>query len=130
MRSLILAAATGLLASAGFADCPARSPNMSWNVFSGDQKVSATFLEKTLKGKRVRYNVGGQKGTEHYGADGSYKYVLDSETFQARGAVFYKNGVRCIDYPNSPRFDRYVVSGKKLVLINRSGGRFEGAVLK
>ncbi len=130
MNKLILSLILTALTAPAFADCPARSPNLKWNVHSADQTVDAAFLGKTLVGKRVRYNFGGVKSTESYQSDGGYTYKDGSGTYAPKGYTFYSNGVRCLDYPRGPRFDRYVVANNKLILINQQGGRFEGKILK
>jgi hypothetical protein len=109
------------------ADCPAKPPSdRDVAVADGDQKVDAGFLEKTLVGKRVRYS----DGTESYDESGSYSYKIGNQTWDAPSFRFYDNGFRCIDYPNGPRFDYYVVNDGKLVLINGAGERFSGKVSK
>lgn len=115
------------MAFQAFADCPVKAPSdRSIAMVDGDQKVNAAFLEKTLVGKRVTFS----DGTETYGKNGAYRYKMGSQTYDAPSYRFYDNGFRCIDYPDGPRFDYYVVNGEKLVLINGSGQRFAGKVGK
>jgi hypothetical protein len=124
--TLVLCLVVGV-ASQVSADCPAKPPSdRDVAVADGDQKVDARFLEKTLVGKRVRYS----DGTESYDQNGSYSYKIGNQTWDAPIYRFYDNGFRCIDYPNGPRFDYYVVNDGKLVLINGAGERFSGKVSK
>ncbi len=89
--------------------------------------MSADWLEKTLVGMKLRFD----DGTEHYREDGSYRYTASTgETYDAPHYQFYDSGFRCIDYPNNPRFDFYVVHDGKLVLINYQGGRFPGELMR
>ncbi|MBB97504.1 MAG: hypothetical protein CML68_23255 [Rhodobacteraceae bacterium] len=112
--------------SAALAACPDAPPSKArFNVESGDQGVTAAWLEKTLSGKKVRFD----EGTEHYKSGGAYSYKSGNQTWDAPGYRFYDNGMRCIDYP-SPRFDLYVVRDKQLVLINGNGGRFVGKITR
>lgn len=129
MRTIFAAAALAVLVSQAHAACPGSAPKNNWNMHSADQAVGEAFLKKTLAGKRVQYKFDGSTGTEQYKADGSYAYKLNRDVYSAPDYRFYSNGVRCIGYDN-PRYDRYVVNGGKLVLINTQGGRFEGRLMK
>ena len=113
-------------ASTALAACPA-SPPVSINTQSQDKNVDAAWLEKTLGGKKLSY---GGSGTESYRSDGSYSYSEGGQTWSANTYKFYNDGTRCIGYEPNPRFDRYVVRDKKLVLININGGRYEGTLKK
>jgi hypothetical protein len=128
MKTAILALCLVVgVVSQATANCPSKPPSdRDVALADGDQKVNAGFLEKTLVGKRVRYS----DGTETYDESGSYSYKIGNQTWDAPKYRFYDNGFRCIDYPNGPRFDYYVVNDGKLVLINGAGERFQGNVSK
>ena len=127
MKLSTLVIAGVLFGSAAQADCPKKSPSIEGRVSfqNGDKRVNAAWLNKTLVGKRVKFD----DGTELYANDGSYSYKAGSQTWKAPSYKFYDNGLRCIDYPQ-PRFDMYVVNDGKLVLINANGNRFVGKVFK
>ena len=127
LKSLVITFAVTLLATAASAKCPAKSPSIEGRVTfdAADKRVNAKWLEKNLSGRRVRFD----DGTEHYKVDGSYSYKAGSNTWDAPEYRFYNNGLRCIGY-SSLRYDIYVVNGGKLVLINGSGNRFVGRILK
>lgn len=129
MRFFVAALAIAICTGPAQAYCPNNAPGHQWNIHSSDQAVGKTFLQKNLVGKRVRYNVSGGTGTERYNPDGTYTYRLNNDVYDAPTYRFYNNGVRCIAYA-SPRYDRYVVNGGKVVLINWQGGRYEGTLLK
>ncbi|MCV6823884.1 MULTISPECIES: hypothetical protein [Halocynthiibacter] len=114
------------IATGAFASCPASSPNIKWNTHSGDQRVNAAFLQKTLPGMKVDF---GSDGAEIYGADGTYIYRAGNQAYKAPSYKFYDDGTRCINYAN-PRFDLYVVNEKRLVLVNAAGARLEGKLMK
>lgn len=124
-RILFLALALSAAGGAAYAQCAAQAPAHAWNHHGGDRKVSGDWLRDLLVGKKVAY---GQLGTETYGADGRYSYNDANGSYVADRYVFYPDGVRCADYPRRPRYDRYVVVNNTLVLINWSGGRYEGSV--
>lgn len=124
MRAFILIFAIIGTAGAAVAGCPANSPDPSrFNTVEGDQRVNTSWLERTLGGKRLVFQV----GTEHYNADGSYRWQTGNQSWDAPGYRFYNNGFRCIDYP-APRFDFYVVNDGKLILINGNGERYVGRI--
>lgn len=108
------------------ASCPA-SPPITIKAESADQKVSAAWLEKTLSGKKIKYK---GSGTESYKPDGSYSYSENGKTWEAKNVRFYGDGTRCVGYEPNPRFDRYVVRDKKLILISGRGNRWHGQILK
>jgi len=111
-------------AGAAGAACPGKAPAKKWNTQAGDQAVDHKWLEKTLSNKKVVYSSG---GTEHYRKNGSYRFTAGGQKYNAGGYQFYSSGVRCIAY-SEPRFDRYVVNGGKLVLINWQGERYVAKV--
>lgn len=111
-----------LISGAALAECPKNSPNAKWNTHSEDQRVDAAYLQKLLPGKKVKF---GKAGTEVYNSDGSYTYRTSNKSYDAPNYKFYNDGVRCINYSN-PRFDLYVINGKRLFLINGKGGRLKG----
>ena len=125
----MIAATAGFIAIGGAADakCSNKAIKQNWNFQSDDVRISGKFLEKTVIGKLVSY---GDEGTEHYGADGSYFYKSNEGKWDAKGVVYYKDGSRCLDYANGPRYDMYVVNNKRLVLINGHGGRLEAKIAK
>lgn len=122
LRGALVAALLTAVATPALAACPAKAPKMKWNIHSGDQRVNAAYLQGLLPGKKVEYR---GYGTEVYGADGSYSYVMKGETHKAPAYRFYADGTRCIDYP-TPRFDLYVVNDRTLILVNVHGFRGEG----
>jgi len=128
MKALFFAALAGsLVATTVSAECPAKTPsNKRINIQQGDERVNAAWLNKHLSGQRVSFE---QVGTEYYQANGSYAWKQGSQKWEAPSYRFYDNGFRCIDYP-SPRFDLYVVNNGKLVLIDGTGGRYIGEILK
>ena len=112
------------------AKCASSAP--SANAFeqakqSGDKSVGASWMKKNLVGRQVDF---GQGNTENYLADGGYFYKTPSATWTPKGYRFYRNGLRCLDYPNGPRYDMYVVNSGKLYLINAQGQRFQGKLRK
>ena len=114
-------------ATPGFAACGKKPPVNNWNLQAGDKRVTGAYLGKLLPGKKVKFMEG---GIEDYAANGGYTYKLKGKSYRSNGFRFYADGIRCIDYPNDPRYDLYVVNGGKLVLINWVGGRYVGQVLK
>lgn len=124
MKCLLIAGVAAFLATNATAECPAKPPSIKWNTHSSDKKVDDAYLQKLLTGRKVKFQYG---GTEHYKKNGSYRYSDSSGSYTAKSYKFYSSGVRCIGYPTA-RFDRYVVDGKTLVLINSVGGRYEAKV--
>ena len=128
LKTAVVGAVLALaLATPVSATCGKKPPVNNWNLQAGDKRVTGAYLGKMLTGKKVRFKEG---GTEVFAADGGYTYKLDGKSYRSNGFRFYANGIRCIDYPNDPRYDLYVVNGGKLMLINRVGGRYVGQVQK
>lgn len=125
-RIMISLLASLSLGSAAFAACPPKSVAHSWNLESGDQRVSGDFAAKHMVGKKVHYS--NPTGRENYGADGSYSYKDKGGTYVANGYRFYSDGSRCLDYGNGPRHDLYVVRDGKFWLVNTSGGRYQARI--
>ncbi len=121
VATLVLAC---LASAQAMADCPAKPPKIDWNIYSGDQRVDAGYLQGLLPGKKVRFSAG---GVEHYRPNGKYRYSGGGRTYDADSYRFYKNGVRCIGY-SEPRFDLYVMNKGKLVLVNAVGTRYKAKV--
>lgn len=129
MKPIALVALTLLsVPSLAVAACPASPPKLNASfVSTDDQRVSSSWLKRTLAGKSLEF----RDGTERYHANGSYSYTTGSgDVFKAPGYRFYDTGQRCIDYANGPRFDLYVVRNKRLVLVNGGGESFVGRVGK
>lgn len=114
-------------AAVAVAACGTRPPVNNWNTQSGDQRVSGDYLQSLLAGKKVKFK---SVGTEHYRADGTYAFRFEGQTSRAPGYRFYPDGIRCIDYPQQPRYDLYVVRDQQLVLINWVGGRYPARVTR
>ncbi|MCB1389169.1 MAG: hypothetical protein KDK12_08555 [Rhodobacteraceae bacterium] len=112
-----------LAASPARAECPAEP---SWQPLDflepGDRWVDLYWLNFNLPGHAIHYD----GGTEHYEDDGRYRFVAGPQSWEAPRYVFYASGARCIDYPEGPRVDYYVLSGGRLTLINEQGERFVG----
>lgn len=124
--TMLLAAATTLVSGlAAHAECQRNPVKHAWNIHSGDQRIGGDQLSDAVSGKKVKF---GSIGTEHYKADGSYVYQDNSGKYAAKSVKFYKDGSRCLNYDRGPRYDMYVVVDGGLVLINRDGGRYEGAL--
>lgn len=119
MKLIFMTIAVVSLATGAVAQCPAKAP-ISIKTAADEQRVNAEWLQKTLVGRKLSYSI----GSEHFGADGSYKWVSGSQEFAAGSYKFYADGTRCIGYGN-PRFDRYVVKDGKIFLINAGGERHQ-----
>jgi hypothetical protein len=105
------------------AECP---PEPGWQpldfLLPGDGWVDLYWLNTNLPGHTILYD----GGSEHYLEDGSYRFVAGDQSWQAPGYRFYTAGARCIDYPEGPRVDYYVISAGRLVLVTERGERFTG----
>ena len=123
MKEIVFSLAVALVSigTVSSASCLAKAPSHKWNLHSDDQRLTGDYLNKTLTGKKVKYD----GGTEHYRSKGRYRYQAGSDTYDAPSYHFYDNGIRCIGYSQA-RYDMYVVNNGKLVLINWHGGRYEG----
>jgi len=123
---LSVLAITSALSTSAFAACSEHPIQHDWGTKTGDTRVSGDFVKETVFGKKVRY----ESGTEHYRKNGSYQFTRGTEKFNPEGYVFYPDGSRCLNYPEDPRYDLYVVRDQKLVLINMRGGRFTARITR
>lgn len=124
MKSISLAFLACVLALPAIAECPAESPVKKWNTHDGDLTLNKVDLEKRLVGRIVKIS---NSGSEFYRRSGEYRYTEKGQKFHAPSYKIYSNGVRCIDY-DKPRFDKFVVNNKRLIMIDAQGGRFETKV--
>lgn len=119
LLGLMTFAGLGCIPSDTLAACSDKPIKYKWAIQSGDQRVSGEYVQKTVLGKKVRFN----KAYENYKKDGSYFFFDGSNRHVPDGYRFYSDGSRCLNYQN-PRYDLYVVRDNKLLLINQHGGRF------
>lgn len=124
--TLLLAGTVAVFSGlAAHAECQRNPVKHTWNFHSTDERISGKQLSKVVSGKKLKF---ASVGTEHYKGDGSYLYRDSAGTYAAKSVKFYKDGSRCLNYDQGPRYDMYVVVDGGLVLINRSGGRYEGTL--
>lgn len=112
-----------LAASAARAECPDVPGWQPLDMMQpGDTWLDAYWLHANLAGHRVHYD----GGDEYYLPGGRYRFDSGGQSWAAPGYRFYDNGARCIDYPDGPRVDYYIISNGRLTLINAQGERFTG----
>lgn len=125
MRRLALACLTVCVPTAASAACP-DAPDWSIAPFlqAGDQQIDYWWLVETLGHARIDY----AGGTEEYLPGGAYRFTAEGFSWEAPATRFYRNGARCIDYPDGPRIDYYLLANGRLVLVDRQGTRYIGLI--
>ena len=113
--------------STAFAGCPRMAPKISFPLSKGDQKVSGKFVKKLVVGKKLNY---GGTGSSFYLTNGKYYWEQGNKRTYSEDYKFYKNGVRCFDYEGDLSFVKFVVNDKRLVAIQKDGGRYIGRISK
>ncbi|WP_068306654.1 hypothetical protein [Pararhodobacter sp. CCB-MM2] len=125
MHRLLLCITLAVTATGAKATCP---DNPTWSVAPflqpGDQRIDYWWLIETLGQSRVTY----PGGREEYLAGGLYRFTAGDQSWDAPRYRFYRDGARCIDYPQGARVDYYVLNGGRLVLINADGTRSIGLI--
>lgn len=116
--ALALAAATGARA-----ECPDTPDWQPLDMLQpGDQWLDLFWMNANLPGQHVHY----EGSDEYYLADGRYRFEAGALIRVAPGYRFYDGGARCVDYPDGPRFDYYILSHGRLTLLNQRGERYVG----
>lgn len=125
MLRLLTFLAVALAMSEADAACPDNSP---WSVAPflqpGDQRIDYWWLTETLGNGRIEY----PGGTEEFLPGGRYRFTAGAQSWEAPAYRFYRDGARCIDYPQGARVDYYVLNSGRLVLINADGTRSIGLI--
>ena len=116
--ALALSAALGA-SGAAWAQC-ADVPPIRFAETVGDTTIDADWMNSMLVGRTVNY----EDSSEEYRRDGTYVFRAGRSVSHAPEYRFYADGTRCIGYDGAPRYDRYVLSGDVLTLINAQGTRF------
>ncbi len=122
---MITISAFACFPTALLAKCPNKAPQFAWLIKGGDKRISGDEVKNMLADKVFSF---GSAGAENYSSDGTYFYSVGKKSFDKAKYKFYEDGSRCINYASKPRFDLYVMSGKKLVLVNQKNERFSGKI--
>lgn len=94
----------------------------NWNIRPWDGEMDREDVVAWVVGSDILFMDG---GVARYGADGRYAYVYaGGRTFEG-DYIIEADGSICVNFDDgNARCDRYVLHGKRLVMLSENGRRF------